>query len=57
MAPCVISLFSDWPLRLLRFRFHNAQLKCAPVAFNQTTCFVHFRCGSGIKKFQNGSTE
>ena len=55
MAPCVISLCSDWPLRLLRFRFHNAQLKCAPVAFNQTTCFVHFHCGSGIKKFQNGS--
>ena len=57
MAPCVISLCSDWPLRLLRFRFHNAQPKCAPVAFNQTICFVHFHCGSGIKKFQNGSTE
>ena len=50
MAPCVISLCSDWPLRLLRFRFHNAQPKCAPVAFNQTICFVHFHCGSGIKK-------
>ena len=55
MAPCVISLCFDWPLRLLRFRFHNAQSKYAPVAFNQTICFVHFHCGSGIKKFQNGS--
>ena len=42
MAPCVITLCSDWPLRLLRFRFHNAQSKCAPVAFNQTISFVHF---------------
>ena len=55
MAPCVITLCSDWPLRLLRFRFHNAQSKCAPVAFKQTICFVHFRYGSGIKKFQNCS--
>ena len=55
MATCVISLCSDWPLRSLRFRFHNAQPKCAPIAFNQTICFVHFHCGSGIKKIQNGS--
>ena len=50
MAPCVITLCSDWPLRLLRFRVHNAQSKCAPVVFKQTICFVHFRYGSGIKK-------
>ena len=50
MATCVISLCSDWPLRSLRFRFHNAQPKCAAIAFNQTICFVHFHCGSGIKK-------
>ena len=52
MASSVISVCSDWPLRLLWFCFHRAQPKCAPVAFSQTFCFVYFQCGSGIKIFK-----
>ena len=50
MAPCVISLCSDWPLRLLRFRFHNAESKCAPVAFKQLFVLFTFAMGRELKK-------
>ena len=52
MAPCVISLCSDWPLRLLRFRFHNAQSKCAPVAFKQLFVLFTFTVGRELKNFK-----
>ena len=52
MAPCVISLCSDRPLRLLQFRFHNAQLKCAPVAFKQLFVLFTFAMDQELKNFK-----